>query len=272
MTGTFVKGFIKGSTLKWIAVIAMFINHFGDILLKGIIMNAPYSAFTDAQFSVIFNSFNMFHVIGRLSMPIFCFLIVEGFLHTRNLKKYLIRLISFAIISEIPYDLAFGNSAVDFAQQNVFFTLSAGLFILIVIDKFKTYKVVFIIAPIAASFIAYFFKFDGSYYGISMMVLFYIFKDKTVDEITSDCSKWHKIIRLKALNCLSIFSLQMVIMLIFKEEFGLNLVFSILALIPIYLYSGERGTKLKYFFYLFYPLHLLVLALVTRFAVIPYFS
>lgn len=246
-------GCFTGSTLKWMAMIAMLINHFGDIVLKGVIMNAPYSAFTDAQFQGIYSCYEIFHAIGRISMPIFCFLMVEGFVYTRDVKKYLARLCLFALISEVPYDLAFGTSAFDLAQQNVFFTLAAGLLVLIVMKRYQTNKLLVIAVPMAMAAVTYYLKFDGSYYGVLMMVLFYLLRDK------------------RLAKCVAILLLQIAIMLVFHESFDLNQVLAALPLLAIYLYNGRRGMKLKYFFYLFYPCHLLVLALVTKLAVIPAF-
>lgn len=247
------QGYFVGSTLKWLAIIAMFINHIGDIVLEGVIMNAPYSAFSDFQFLILSNCYSIFHAIGRISMPIFCFFIVEGFIHTSDVKKYLIRLALFSIISEIPYDLAFGTSAFDFAQQNVFFTLMIGLYTLIMLNKYKNNKWVIVIVPIFMVLLAYFLKFDGSYYGILMIVLFYIFKDK------------------RMIKCISIFVLQMIIMISFRESFDLSQVFAIVPLVSIYFYNGKRGGRLKYFFYLFYPLHLLILALITKLVIVPFY-
>ncbi|SCJ74447.1 conjugal transfer protein TrbP [uncultured Eubacterium sp.] len=247
------QGFLTGSTLKWIAITAMFINHFGDIVLEGVIMNAPYSAFTDAQFQIIINCYEIFHAIGRISMPIFCFLIVEGFVYTRDVKRYLTRLFLFAIISEVPYDLASGTAAFDLAQQNVFFTLAAGLLVLMVMKRYREQELIMIAAPIIIAAATYYLKFDGSYYGVLMMVLFYLLRGKRLGK------------------CAAVFALQIAIMMVFSESFDLNQVLAALPLIAIYFYNGRRGMKLKYFFYIFYPCHLLVLALVTKLAVIPAF-
>lgn len=247
------RGFLTGSTLKWIAIAAMFINHFGDIVLEGIIMNAPYSAFTDGQFQIISHCYETFHAIGRISMPIFCFLIVEGFVYTRDVRRYLTRLALFALISEIPYDLAFGTSAFDPAQQNVFFTLTAGLLVLIVMDRYQKQKLMMIAAPIVMAAATYYLKFDGSYYGVLMMALFYLLREKRLG------------------RCVAVFALQIAILLVFHESFDLNQVLAALPLVAIYFYNGRRGMKLKYFFYLFYPCHLLALAFITRLAVIPAF-
>lgn len=92
--------------LKCIAVITMIIDHTGAVL------------FPD----------NMtLRYIGRIAFPIFCFLLVEGFFHTRDVRKYMLRLGMFAVISEIPYDLAFRDTVIEFEHQNVFFTLFIGV-------------------------------------------------------------------------------------------------------------------------------------------------
>lgn len=84
-----MKKFLTGSALKIIAVIAMILDHFGQIILKnGIILNAPYSTFSDRQFELLLQAADLCHIIGRIAFPIFCFLLVEGFVHTHNLKKY----------------------------------------------------------------------------------------------------------------------------------------------------------------------------------------
>ena len=95
-----MKKYFTGSTLKIIAVISMILDHFSQIILKqGIILNAPYAMFTDAQFSVLLTVSDIFHILGRIAFPIFCFLLVEGFLHTQNLKKYFLNLGIFAVLS-----------------------------------------------------------------------------------------------------------------------------------------------------------------------------
>lgn len=248
------SGFLSGSSLKWIAVAAMFLNHFGDILLKGIITTASYSAFTDGQFSILMACYNGFHAIGRISMPIFCFFIVEGFLHSRHIKRYFIRLLIFALVSEIPYDLAFGTSAFDRSQQNVMFTLAAGLGTLILMNRCKKYAAVQVFIAIVVAAVASVLKFDGGYYGILMIALFYLFR------------------RYKLASVVSVFLLQVLIVLYFHETFDLNSVMAVVPLILIYCYNGKRGMNLKYLFYGFYPLHLLILALVTKLAVIPFYS
>lgn len=232
----------------------MFLNHFGDILLKGIITTATYSTFTDGQFSILMGCYNGFHAIGRISMPIFCFFIVEGFLHSRHIKRYILRLLIFALVSEIPYDLAFGSSSFDRSQQNVMFTLAAGLGMLILMSRWKKYVSVQVFIIIIAAGVTTAFKFDGGYYGILMIALFYLFR------------------KYKLASFVSVFLLQVLIVLYFHESFDLNSVMALASLILIYCYNGKRGMNLKYFFYGFYPLHLLILALVTKLAVIPFYS
>lgn len=249
-----LSGGLTGSTLKWLAIIAMLINHFGDTILEAIILHAPYQAFTDTQFGFISNWHYVFHAIGRISMPIFCFLIVEGFLHTRDAKRYLLRLLLFALISEIPYDLAFGESVFDLNQQNVFFTLAAGLLTLMVMENMKNHRAVVFLAPFVMSVLTFYGKFDGSYYGVLMMALFYILREK------------------RLAGCISILALQLAVMLVFHETFGLNDFFAIIPLILIYFYNGRRGMRLKYFFYAFYPVHLLIFGLLAMFVVIPMYQ
>lgn len=219
------KGFITGFTLKMIALITMFVDHFTFVFINS-------SRYPEL--------YELLRGIGRLAFPIFCFLIVEGYFHTRNVKKYLMRLFLFALISEIPFDLAFWASpGLYFNHQNVFFTLALGLLTLCCIEQFKNDAYMNIITIIIACIVAYVMKTDYSYYGIIQIMLFYFLRKYTL----------FKIFSIGVLN------------IIMGQPIGA------LALIFTQTYNGERGPRVKYIMYIFYPAHLLVLFLVKYYMV-----
>ena len=96
-----MKKIISGSTLKILAMIFMVIDHFGQVVLKnGIILNAPYSMFTDEQFDMLMSAVNICHILGRISFPIFCFLLVEGFFQFGTAKCFIHVVIRFDYIND----------------------------------------------------------------------------------------------------------------------------------------------------------------------------
>ena len=123
---------INGFTLKWIAIVSMLIDHMGAIL---------------------FPQYIEMRIVGRLAFPIYCFLLAEGAVHTSNIRRYEIRLLAFACLSDIPFDLAFfGGVTLD--HQNVFFTLLLGV---LVIEQFQKHEgkwlygaVAFVLASVLA--------------------------------------------------------------------------------------------------------------------------
>lgn len=135
--------------VKMIALITMFLDHFARIL---------------------FPELYILKVVGRLAFISYSFLLVEGFVHTQSTGKYLLRLILFAVLSEIPYDLAFGNSIYDPQRQNIFFSLSSGLVSLLIIDAKKVssdVKVLLITVLVTA---ANLFHFDYYYLGVLQFI------------------------------------------------------------------------------------------------------
>ncbi len=202
--------------LKLIAVITMLTDHIGAVLFPGEMV---------------------FRYIGRIAFPIFIFLMVEGFYHTRNVQKYEIRMIIFAFISEIPFDLAFSATPFDWESQNVFFTLAIGLIMLDLIKRSgKTYWkqiCVLIVCVLAAVLLST----DYSGGGILLIYFFYQFRERPAAKIVITAAI--------AFFC-----------------FGAIECFCLFAFIPILLYNGKRGPSLKYAFYAFYPVHLTILYLI----------
>ena len=207
--------------LKIIGIITMFIDHYHFVIGGSLILN----------------------IIGRLAFPIFAFSLNEGYFHTSNLKKYLIRLFIFAIIIQIPAILFKLNYPV-----NIFFTLFFGLLAIYILNlknkKMPLY--IFVFLKIFLIFLIFYiskkFKFDYGIYGILLIIIFNIFRNK------------------KLFLFLAFFLLNLTI-IIFPNIFGLFKIqfFSIFSLIFIFFYNGKKGKSLKYFFYLFYPIHFLIL-------------
>lgn len=207
--------------LKFIAICSMFIDH-----LRYIIPTQPFAM----------------AYIGRLAFPIFSFLIVQGYLHTRNLKKYILRIFIIAIISQIPYYFYFHNNTL-----NVLFTLILGLICINTYERFiKKSKFLTITIILLIMFLSNFFNCDYSYYGISIILLFYIFRNNKI---------------IMSISFLIISAIYYIIKYNFLEtaQFILLYCFCALSLIPCLLYNGKQGPKIKYLFYLFYPIHISIL-------------
>ncbi len=139
-------GKIPGSTLKIIAMVCMLIDHtaavlFDRILISRGLLDAVNASDGGASFlstgntAVIYYADMIMRAIGRISFPIFCFLLIEGFMHTHDVKKYALNLGIFALVSEIPFDLAFAGKPFYLNYQNVFFTLFIGLVMMIFLQK-----------------------------------------------------------------------------------------------------------------------------------------
>lgn len=246
---------ISGSTIKIIAIVAMLIDHIGAVIIERMINQLGVNSLNTANLQELMQFITknggilliyfLMRAIGRIGFPIFCFLLVEGFLHTKNVTKYALRLLAFALISEIPFDLGFCGKPFYWGYQNVFFTLFIGLLVMIAyraieglkVNKF--FKVAFYILALAVGIIAsMLLKTDyGTTYGIGVICIMalYIFRKNKVHQIIAGC-------------------------ITFLWEITAPLAF-----IPIGLYNGRRGLSLKYFFYAFYPLHLFILYLIARY-------
>lgn len=210
--------FLSSGTLKVIALASMLTDHIGHVL---------------------FPEITILRIIGRMAMVIYCFLLAEGFFHTRNVWFYMARLFAFALISEIPFDLAVWGKVLEFNHQNVFFTLALGVLAM----KLASYTTDFVSEILIIGGVgigAELLKTDYAFTGILMIYIFYKYRDY------------------RPLACFGIAFINMVM------AGGLQ-AYGTLAVIPILLYSGEKGNKIfdsklvKYGFYAMYPLHLLAL-------------
>jgi TraX protein len=178
--------YLYGSGLKLIAIIAMFVDHFGQAFLKnGVAMHALYGDLSNEHFDLLFNMIEWCHAIGRVAFPIFCFLLVEGVVHTHDVKKYMRNLLVFAVCSEPIYDYAFYGTWCTFQQQNVLFELAMALLLLIVIQKAEKRKPlvrwsVMLGAILALCFAAEVLALDGGNYGILLVTVFYLLRKKEV--------------------------------------------------------------------------------------------
>lgn len=212
--------------LKIIAMLTMFCDHLGY---------------------TIYGKFSALNYIGRLAFPIFAFQISEGYLHTRSKKNYLLRLFLFAIISQVPFML-FTSGFETTSTLNVFFTLLIGLVAIMGYEQCSN-KYIGVLLAVCTSFIADVLHTDYGSWGVIMIFLFHVFKNK------------------KGLMSLSYFVLILVkylpqyITYDFHSTYFVLLVCSLVPLIFINLYHGKKGKDMKYILYSFYPIHLIVLYL-----------
>lgn len=240
------KKFFSGSTLKWIAIITMFMDHSAKLLYVPQNLIDSFPPGMAMFYTNLHKVFDVFLILGRLAFPLFCFLLVEGFIHTSNVKKYFLRLLAFALISEVPYDLTFRLTYFSFEKQNVFFTLLIGLAVLIGLKKFEKRTPLNILVSLgivgAGIFTAEILNTDyGGWIGVLMITVLYVLRDYPLVKCLAGCG------------------------VILQ-----NSISGMFSFIFIYLYNGERGRQWKYLFYWFYPLHLLLLLFIQQQVLLPY--
>lgn len=217
--GTFWDKRYGRNFLKITALLTMLIDHIGCVFLV-------------ERGDVIYKAFR---AVGRISFPIICFMLVEGFIHTHSRKKYMINLLIFSIISEIPYDLAFGHKLIDVSEQNVMWTLLLGVIMMCFIEKFEYSFTAKMTAVLIAGFAAVLLKTDYSIWGILSIAIFYMQRNDRKNALLLTC------------------------FLMFAQ--GKMQSFGVLAIPFIMVYDGTKNdVKMpKYFFYAFYPVHILAL-------------
>ena len=222
---------LDGTTLKLIAMISMVFDHAGDMF------------FPDVMWP---------RMIGRLAMPIFSFFIAEGFSHTRDKKKYLCRLGIFALISEIPFDLAF-EGKIGFSHQNIMLSFFLAVVALMLYDWIqggtksevnhasigKTILGVIAVAAIAA--LSLLLRADYTIFAVIAVFLFYVLRQKHPLVRTGVGVAFLALTRTVGYYCTT----------------GLSF-------IPLAMYNGKKGKGLKWLFYGFYPGHLLLLAAIKH--------
>ena len=125
-------GGVSADLLKLLALVSMTIDHYAAIViyngnLYGFSTEYHEMAIATAEGKRLMQLYHIFRTIGRLAFPIFAFLLTEGFIHTKNRKKYFLRILLMAVFSEVPFDLCLYNQWYNFSAQNIGFTLAFGV-------------------------------------------------------------------------------------------------------------------------------------------------
>lgn len=176
----------------------------------------------------------LMRLVGRIAFPIFAFCVLEGFIHTSSVKKYILRLAAFSLISEISFDLLNYGSVFSPAGSNIMFSFLIAVCVLACMEK---NIVIRIIAVLAGCALAYYIKSDYSIRCIMLIIGMYM-------------TRYDKRLMLAVAGVVLLTDIGLI-------EFG-----ALLALVPIGFYNGKKGKGLKYMFYGFYPGHMIILALI----------
>ena len=252
---------VTSHTLKWVAIVAMVIDHIGVISYDWLGWGMPY----------LFPRF-----IGRTALPLFAFLLAEGFRHTRSRWAYLRNLLIFAVISEFPYDLIDNGLNAPFSSQNIFWALALGLLAMMGAeaivrqgDKRSVPRPVTLLCaliPMTAALCAgEVIKIDYHYWSVLLIVMVYggeaVASFLIRDNMTPQTAR-----NLGAAVAAVLW------MILYDIVHGwTNEIYGFPAAFLILLYNGERGQYRlpKWFFYGFYPAHFLILH-ALRLTVLPW--
>lgn len=246
---------VTGFMLKLIAIITMTADHIGAIIFEDLAEKQQTSALWTVEMTL--------RGVGRLAFPLFCFFLTEGFHYTHNRKKYALRLTIFAVISEVPFDISLNGKLFYPEDNNVMWTLLLGLLSIWALDElfkktdnsesltaaasksdinvFNVVNILKVIEVIAVALAAdlteeFLLNSDYGFYGVAAVMIMYIFRS-------------HRLI-----------GFSLAVIWLGLSCGGVEL-YALADLIPLYFYHGRQGKKMKYFFYVYYPAHLLIIRL-----------
>ena len=271
---------ISNAVIKNIAYLTMLIDHFFAVIFTEIIRQRSLAGDDTGVMSQVYS---VGRLVGRGSFVLFAYLTVEGFIHTRSRLKYLLRLMLFALVSEVPFDLAFSGQAIDRYSQNIFFTLSISVLVLTVWEwtggsirrlcqtrarrdvywhictgVFRSIQFGAVLLGCGA---AYYLKSDYKYMGVFLIFTLYLLRNKPF---------YVQIVPAAFVMLLGTWSINMQryaggYTTAYLFRFSTRELHGLSAFIPIALYNGAKGKQLpKAVCYGFYPMHLLVLYGIAR--------
>lgn len=233
---------VTAATLKWYGCATMFFYSLSMTVVQNGLLHVNQFSNTQLRemwaanpdLMVLSSWAAMFQLLGGLAIPVFAFLLVEGFLHTRNFKVYLIRMVGFALLSEIPFDLAMSGRIFDWDSQNLLFTLTIGLVMLYGLRLFAAGKGVKLLIVLAAVLWSVLMKTQFGLCMVLLIAVYYLLKEHKAKLWVSG-----------------------IISLMYVTGPVSNFVLK--------RYNHQRGEQPnKYLFYILYPLHLLILGTITR--------
>lgn len=211
---------MTSAALQWIAFFTMIVDHMGYVFFPGV---------------------PALRAVGRISFPIFAFLLSEGFAHTANLKKYALRLFAFAVVSEIPYQLMINHRIVGFRLSNILFSLLLCLGALWCVRKGRGWLAgVPVLAVLAQAG-----GFSYGAYAVALAVCFYLTRDCQPEEVS---------LPKRALGMLCLAVCTILYCIYHHSTFQ---IWAIFAAVPLLFYNGQRGRRApRYLLYILYPAHL----------------
>ncbi|MGM9618641.1 MAG: TraX family protein [Oscillospiraceae bacterium] len=230
---------LSAAALKAVALVSMCIDHFAASGLY-----AQLALRCGMSPAAVETSYLVLRILGRPAFPLYCFLLTEGFRHTHSRGRYALRLGLFALLSEIPFDMAFWGSVLEFGYQNVFFTLLLGLLALMTAEELQKRGLRFgpVLAVVGFGLLAELLRADYGFVGVAVIGALYLLREKETERY--------------------LVSGALLLGAGVIEAAGWS------AFYLIHRYDGRRGyagRALQWIFYLFYPAHLLIFALAVRF-------
>ena len=237
--------FLSGNTLKIIAAFCMLVDHIGVMFFPGV---------------------QIFRIVGRIALPIFAFMIAEGCRYTRNKLRYFLTVFILGVLCQVVYFIYDGDT-----YLSILITFSISILLIYLFQFFKSLVfdkyallflkvltgILFVASIISVYFLNEVLEIDYGFYGCMMP----LFASAFHFENTKD-SNISKFIASRYFGLASM----SVCMLLLALSNGTRQFYSFLAIPILLLYNGKRGkTNMKYFFYIFYPAHLLILELINQF-------